>query len=198
MKEKIVATILISLLMIAGVAIANTGATARGPPSQGPPGCNIVEVLVEVNEEEDGEFEGEFDILIAAVEATPEVADILTGNGQRTVFGPTDSAFEALADDLDMTVEELIRFLLDNPKYLEDVLLYHIAHGRLYAGSVVRMRRINTLRRGRDGFLMQDETVLTDNLGREANIIFTDVEAANGIIHVIDAVVLPYLPELTE
>ncbi len=54
--------------------------------------------------------------------------------------------------------------------------------------------RINMLIRGRNGFLMQDSGVLTDNLDRTANIIVTDVEAANGIIHAIDAVVLPYAP----
>lgn len=194
MKEKIVATILISLLMIAGVAIASTGTTARGPPQQGPPGDNIVDVVVSVNEEDGGAFEGEFDILIAAVTATPSVERILTGNGQHTVFAPTDAAFVDLADELDLELDELIEFLLDNPDYLEDVLLYHIARGRLEAEDVLAKNQINTRIRGWDGFLMQSEGVLTDNLGRKANIIDTDVEAANGIIHVIDAVVLPYLP----
>jgi len=211
MKEKIGAVLIIGLMMIAGLAIATTraavrdevlynsrvnvrqNAMGRGPPNQGPPGDNIVDVVVAVNSE--GDFEGQFDILIAAVTATPNVADILTGNGQHTVFGPTDSAFEALADELELEdVGELIDFLLDNPEYLEDVLLYHIARGRLYAEDVLAKNQINTRIRGPDGFLMQDEGVLTDNLDREANIIVTDVEAANGIIHVIDGVVLPYLP----
>jgi len=214
MKEKIGAVLIIGLMMIAVIAIAATStiireptnealynsrvnvrqnAMGRGPPNQGPPGDNIVDVVVAVNSE--GDFEGEFDILIAAVTATPNVADILTGNGQHTVFGPTDSAFEALAVELELEdVEELIDFLLANPDYLEDVLLYHIARGRLYAEDVLAKNQINTRIRGPDGFLMQDEGVLTDNLDREANIIFTDVEAANGVIHVIDGVVLPYLP----
>ncbi|MFP4142717.1 MAG: fasciclin domain-containing protein [Thermoplasmata archaeon] len=195
MKEKIIASILISFLLIAGVAIANTGAAARGPPNQGPPGDDIVEVVVAANAE-GGPYEGQFDVLIAAVTATPEVAEILSGNGQHTVFGPTDAAFESLADKLGFEeLEDLIAFLLDNPDYLKDVLVYHIAHGRLYAEDVLEKDQINTLRRGWDGFLMQDGGVLTDNLGREANIIVTDVEAANGIIHAIDNVVLPYLPE---
>jgi hypothetical protein len=66
-----------------------------------------------------------------------------------------------------------------------------VAHGRRYAGSVLGASRIRTLQRG---FLLQDGGVLTDNLDRDANIIVTDVEAANGIIHAIDAVVLPYAP----
>jgi len=189
MKGKVLAAVVISLMLITGIAIANTGAMARGPPKQGPPGDNIVDVAIEINEET-----GEFAILLAAVSETPKVLEILSGNGQHTVFAPTDEAFEALADELDLELSELIDFLLDNPDYLEDVLLYHIANGRLYAEDVVEKEQINTLRRGRDGFLMQDEGVLTDNLDRDAEIIATDVEAANGIIHVIDAVVLPYLP----
>ncbi len=157
-----------------------------------PPGPTVVVVAIAVNSE--GPFAGQFDTLIAAVTATPSVASILDGNGQHTVFAPTDAAFEDLATELGLTVPELVDFLLANPDYLEDVLLYHLAHGRLYAEDVLPKDRINMLIRGRNGFLMQDSGVLTDNLDRTANIIVTDVEAANGIIHAIDAVVLPYAP----
>jgi transforming growth factor-beta-induced protein len=71
------------------------------------------------------------------------------------------------------------------------VLLYHVARGRRYAADVLESDRIRTLQRG---FLFQDGGTLTDNLNRDANIIVTDVEVANGIIHAIDAVVLPYAP----
>ena len=184
MKSKIAALSIIALILLSGLGIISVQA--------GPPGDTIVDVAVAVNSS--GPYEGSFDTLIAAVTATPSVASILVGNGQRTVFAPTDDAFEALATELGLTVTELVDFLLANPAYLEDVLLYHIAHGRLYAEDVLPKERVNTLIRGKDGFLMQDGGVLTDNVGRTASIIVTDVEAANGIIHVIDAVVLPYLP----
>ena len=74
---------------------------------------------------------------------------------------------------------------------LTQILLYHVANGRRYADDVLDSDRIRTLQRG---FLLQDSGVLTDNLGRTANIIVQDVEAANGIIHAIDAVVLPFDP----
>ncbi len=183
MKGKVVATIVISLMLITGIAIANTRAIARGPPQQGPPGDNIVDVAIEINEET-----GEFSTLIAALlAADPAVIETLGGNGQFTVFAPTDAAFAELGLDED-NIGEL------DQDFLTDVLLYHVAYGRLYAEDVLEKEQINTLRRGRDGFLMQDGGVLTDNLGREANIIAIDVEAANGVIHVIDAVVLPYQP----
>ncbi len=157
-----------------------------------PPGPTIANVAEAVNSS--GPYAGFFDTLLAAVTATPSVASILSGNGQHTVFAPTEAAFEDLATELGLTVPELVDFLLANPGYLEDVLLYHIAHGRLYAADVLPKDRINMRTRGRGGFLFQDGGVVTDNLGRAANIIVTDVEAANGIIHVIDAVVLPYQP----
>jgi uncharacterized surface protein with fasciclin (FAS1) repeats len=184
MKLKIAALSIIAFMLVSGLGIISVQAA--------PPGDTIVDVAVAVNSS--GPFAGSFDTLIAAVTATPSVASILVGNGQRTVFAPTDDAFEDLATELGLSVTELVAFLLANPDYLEDVLLYHIAHGRLYAEDVLPKYRINMLTRGRNGFVMQDSGVLTDNLDRTANIIVTDVEAANGIIHVIDAVVLPYLP----
>ena len=140
----------------------------------------IVDVALAVNEDN-----GEFSILIAALQAAdPAVIATLDGNGQFTVFAPTDDAFAALGFTAD-NIDELPQ------SFLTDVLLYHVAHGRRYASDVLASDRIRTLQRG---FLFQDGGVLTDNLGRTANIIVTDVEAANGIIHAIDAVVLPYAP----
>lgn len=148
-----------------------------------PPGPTIVEVAIAVNS--DGPFAGQFDTLIAAVlAADPIVVKTLSGNGQFTVFAPTDDAFAQL--DLN---ETNVGTLPQN--VLTDILLYHVAHGRRYSQSVVESERIRTLLKS---FLFQDGGTLTDNLGRHANIIVVDVEAANGIIHVIDAVVLPYAP----
>jgi uncharacterized surface protein with fasciclin (FAS1) repeats len=175
MKTKIIA-------MFAIFAIMSVGSIQAAPP-----GPTIVDIAIAVNSE--GPFAGQFDTLIAAVlAADPAVLATLTGNGQFTVFAPTDDAFAAL--DLD---ETNIGTALSQD-VLTQILLYHVAHGRLYAADVLASEKINTLIKGRDGFLAQDGGVLTDNLGREAEIIVTDVEAANGIIHAIDAVVLPYLP----
>jgi uncharacterized surface protein with fasciclin (FAS1) repeats len=177
-------SVIISLLILVASVSPILAAMAA------PPGPTIVDVAVAVNNE--GPYAGAFDTLIAAVTATPNVASILNGNGQHTVFAPTDDAFEALAEELEFGgVSDLVIYLINNPEVLESVLLYHIAHGRLYAEDVLPKDRINTLILGREGFLMQDSGVLTDNNDRTANIIVTDVEAANGIIHVIDAVVLP-------
>ncbi len=148
-----------------------------------PPGPTIVDVAIAVNTE--GEFAGQFDTLIAAViAADPAVLATLSGNGQFTVFAPTDDAFAAL----DITPDNVGDL---DQGFLTDVLLYHVARGRRYSTVILASKRIRTLERG---FLFQADGMLTDNLGGVANIVVTDVEAANGIIHAIDAVVLPYAP----
>jgi uncharacterized surface protein with fasciclin (FAS1) repeats len=156
------------------------------PALAAPPGPTIVDVAIAINS--DGPYAGAFDTLIAAVlAADPAVLETLSGNGQYTVFAPTDDAFADLGFDPDN--------IGDLPQdALTQILLYHVAPGRRYAEDVIYSDRIRTLYKGKMGFLFQDSGVLTDNLGRNANIIVTDVEAANGIIHAIDAVVLPFAP----
>lgn len=175
MKSKRVVTIM-SLVLLGVILVA-------GPVWGRKPGPTIVEVVIELNESED--FAGMFDTLIAAVQAAdPIVLDTLNGNGQFTVFGPTDDAFADIGLDPD-TIGDL------DQGYLTEVLLYHVARGRRYSDDVLDSEKIRTLNRG---FLLQEEGTLTDNLGREADIIAVDVEAANGIIHAINRVVLPKAP----
>jgi uncharacterized surface protein with fasciclin (FAS1) repeats len=162
------------------VLVAALLATMVVPAMAAPPGDTIIDVAKAINGES-----GEFSILILALEAAdPAVINTLDGNGQFTVFAPTDAAFASLLEELDTSAEDL----LGNQELVTQVLLYHVAHGRRYSGDIVASDRIRTLERG---FLFQDGGVLTDNQGRTANIIGVDVEAANGIIHVIDRVVLP-------
>ncbi len=163
------------ILMLWGQAIiATLGA---------PPGPTIVDVAIAVNTE--GPFAGQFDTLIAAVlAADPAVLATLSGNGQFTVFAPTDDAFAALGITPDNVGDQ-------DQGFLTDVLLYHVARGRRYSRVILASKRIRTLERG---FLFQAGGTLTDNVGGVATIVVTDVKAANGVIHAIDAVVLPYAP----
>jgi uncharacterized surface protein with fasciclin (FAS1) repeats len=178
--------IIIPIFMVALLAfVFSPSVLAQGPPAdKGQPGPTLVEVVIAVNSS--GPFAGSFDTLIAAVLAAEDIVlAALNGNGQYTVFGPTDDAFAALGLD-----ETNIGSALPQD-VLTDILLYHVRRGRLKAQAVLGHKRLRMLY---PGFLFQDSGVLTDNLGRDANIIVTDVEAGNGIIHVIDAVVLPYDP----
>lgn len=128
---------------------------------------------------------GDFNTLIAAVlAADPSVVMLLSDNGQHTVFAPNDAAFAALG----FTPENVGDL---DQETLTTILSYHVVKGRLLAEDVLESDKLNTLLRGKGGFLQQSGGVLTDNLDRTANIVITDVTASNGVIHAIDAVVLP-------
>ena len=152
-------------------------------PKQPTSGNTIVDIAIAENANS-----GEFDILIAALKAAdPIVLQVLSGWGQFTVFAPTDAAFEALLAELGITADEL----LGNKKLVTSVLLYHVAYGILDASKVIASSEIQMT----DGrFLSQSGGVLTDEQNRTSNIIATDIRAVNGIIHIIDRVVLPANP----
>jgi uncharacterized surface protein with fasciclin (FAS1) repeats len=175
-----------SIASIAAAAVATVGlAFSPVASAKGPKGPTVVDVAIAINS--DGPFAGQFDTLIAAVlVADPIVLDTLSGNGKRTVFAPTDDAFAALGLD----ASNIGTLPTD---FLTQVLVYHVARGERTAADVVPAERIRMLG---GGFLYKEagSTTLVDNLGRSANIIVTDVKAANGVIHAIDAVVLPALP----
>jgi len=173
--HKLVAAITALIIALGAFALP------AAPAEAAPPGPTLVDVAIAVNSS--GPFAGEFDTLIAAVlAADPAVVNTLSGNGQFTVFAPTDAAFAALG-----LTPANIGTALPQP-VLTDILLYHVARGRRDSTDVVSSDRLRMLN---GSFLLQSGGVLTDNQNRTANIIVTDVPAANGIIHVIDAVVLP-------
>jgi uncharacterized surface protein with fasciclin (FAS1) repeats len=105
----------------------------------------------------------------------------LGGSGQFTVFAPTNAAFAAAGITLEQVGSQDVA-------ELTNILLYHVAHGRLDSSQVLGAQRIHTLN---GGFIFQASGVLTDNQNRTANIIRRDIGAANGMIHVIDQVLFP-------
>jgi transforming growth factor-beta-induced protein len=158
---------------------------------------NILEVLQELNQP-GGLYAGEFDILFAALAvADPVVTDTLTGNGQHTFFAPNRNAWSGLpqsllppgADDLpssrSVTTEEL------TPEDLTQILLYHIINGKRSYQSLARAQQVRTVQ---GEFIYLVEGTLIDALGEPGNFVATDIEAGNGMIHIIDAVLLPYPP----
>jgi uncharacterized surface protein with fasciclin (FAS1) repeats len=154
---------------------------AFAPAAQAAPkGNTIVDVALAANAQT-----GEFSILIAALQAAdPAVIQTLSGKGKFTVFAPTDAAFVSLLGELGLSADQL----LSNKALVTQVLLYHVARGNRDSADVLASSRIRTLNRG---FLYQSGGVLTDANGRTANIIAVDIKASNGVIHVIDRVVLP-------
>ena len=121
---------------------------------------------------------GSFTTLLAAVEAAG-LQDTLASGGPFTVFAPTDEAFAKLPAG---TVESL----LDQPTRLAEVLTYHVVPGRVTAADAAAMRSAPTVH--------GDELPLSFNGGVHvagAAVVNADVEASNGVIHVIDRVLLP-------
>ena len=162
------------------IAVLAFGAFAAPSAYAAPKGPTIIDVAKAVNAKT-----GEFSILIDAINAAdPSVARTLSGNGQFTVFAPTDAAFISLLDELGLTSDQV----LDNQALVTNVLLYHVVRGNRDSADILASSRIRTLE---GGFLSQSGGVLTDANGRTANIDLPDVKASNGVIHVIDRVVLP-------
>ena len=137
---------------------------------------SIVDTAIAVNAST-----GEFDHLIAAV-VRADLAATLDGNRQFTVFAPTDAAFEDLFDALGVSgVNEI------PVGTLRAVLLYHVAPGERFAEDVVSSSRIRTVSKG---FLWP--TVSGGNaFVNDSRILATDIDVSNGVIHVIDQVLLP-------
>jgi uncharacterized surface protein with fasciclin (FAS1) repeats len=172
-----------SIIATAALALG-LAAPLTAQASQPKPTNTIVDVAIAANAP-GGPYEGQFDTLIAAVlAADPAVVKRLTSKRQSTVFAPTDDAFAKLG----LTPASVSTL---PQEFLTDVLLYHVLNGRRGSADILASTRLRTLQ---GGILRQAGGVLTDNLGRQAAIIVTDVPASNGIIHAIDTVVLPYAP----
>jgi uncharacterized surface protein with fasciclin (FAS1) repeats len=123
---------------------------------------------------------GSFSTLLAAAEAAGLV-DTLNGAGPFTVFAPTDEAFAALPEG---TVEGL----LEDPEALAEILLYHVVAGEVPAADVVGLASATTVQGADIAIEVVDGGVV---LNGTANVVTTDVDASNGVIHVIDQVILP-------
>lgn len=123
----------------------------------------------------------DFSTLVAAVKAAGLV-DALKGDGPLTVFAPTNAAFAKLPAG---TVEDLLK--PENKDTLIAVLTYHVVAGKVMAADVVKVSSATTLQ-GQDlAVKTMDGKVMIDN----AQVVATDIKASNGVIHVIDTVILP-------
>ena len=124
---------------------------------------------------------GQFNTLLAAVSAAG-LAKVLDGDGPFTVFAPTDDAFKALPKG---TVETLLK--PENKQKLVDILKYHVVSGRVYADQAAQAGQATTLLGS-----VVETSVSADGLRiNDSLVVKGDLETANGVIHVIDAVLLP-------
>jgi uncharacterized surface protein with fasciclin (FAS1) repeats len=126
----------------------------------------------------------DFSILVEAVVAA-ELVDALSAAGPLTVFAPTNAAFADLLEELGVSKDAL----LANKPLLTAVLTYHVLDGRVLKADVPVGPGIETLQG--ETFTVDATLTITDQRGRTAGIAATDVLASNGVIHVIDKVILP-------
>jgi uncharacterized surface protein with fasciclin (FAS1) repeats len=167
-KKLLAGGVLAAVLAVAG-AINSTRAAVNEPHKP----ADIVDTAVGA---------GQFKTLAAALEAAGLI-DALKGAGPFTVFAPTDEAFAKLPAG---TVESLLR--PENKEKLKSILLYHVVSGSVPATKVQQMngRSVKTLQ-GSSITVSTKHGVRVDN----ANVTQTDIEASNGVIHVIDTVLMP-------
>lgn len=122
---------------------------------------------------------GQFKTLVAAVKAAGLV-ETLSGPGPFTVFAPTDEAFAKLPEG---TVEALLK---DKEK-LTAILTYHVVSGNVMASDVMKLSSAKTVNGQEVTIMVKDGKVMVDN----ATVIKTDIKCSNGVIHVIDSVIIP-------
>ncbi len=124
---------------------------------------------------------GDFNTLVAAVKAAGLV-ETLKGDGPYTVFAPTDEAFAKLPEG---TVENLLK--PENRDKLTAILTYHVVPGKVMAADVVKIDQAPTVQGQAIAIQVVDGKVKAD----QATVVATDIECSNGVIHVVDRVLLP-------
>ncbi|SFL12911.1 fasciclin domain-containing protein [Shimia haliotis] len=156
--------------MVAGAAMTVTafGAAIAGNQSE----MDIVDTAVNA---------GSFGTLVAAVQAAGLV-DVLKGEGPFTVFAPTDEAFAALPEG---TVEMLLK--PENKEQLVAVLTYHVIPGKVMSGDIAGQKAMVPTVQGSEISVDATQGVMIN----EATVVSADVGASNGVIHVIDKVLIP-------
>jgi len=122
---------------------------------------------------------GTFNTLAAALKAA-DLIGTLKGAGPFTVFAPTDEAFAKLP-------KGTLDALLKDPAKLKGILLYHVVAGKVMASDVAKMKSASSVQGAAIPITVTDGKVMADN----ANVVKTDIAASNGVIHVIDTVLLP-------
>ena len=173
------------VLVIASLVVGACAPAATPVPTQ-PPAPVETEMpappMPEINDIVDTAVaDGRFTTLVAAVQAAGLV-ETLKGEGPFTVFAPTDEAFAMLPEG---TVEELLK--PENLETLQNILLYHVVPGKVMAADVTALESAETA----SGQTVAIKTDMGNVNINDAKVVITDIETSNGVIHVIDAVLLP-------
>jgi len=165
-------TMIHASLLTAALVFAGCGTFGHNEANAGKPAPDIVDTAAKA---------GAFNTLLTAAKAAGLV-DTLKSDGPLTVFAPTDEAFAKLPKG---TVESLLK--LENKDQLAAILKYHVVSGKVTAADVVKLSSAKTVQGQSIQIAVKDGSVHINN----ATVVQADVMASNGVIHVIDTVILP-------
>ena len=171
-----------TLLSVLLVAIFAISACAPAPTPTATPEPTAIPEPEMLDIVDTAVADGRFTTLAAALGAA-DLVETLKGEGPFTVFAPTDDAFAKLPEG---TVASLL--LPENLEQLKSILLYHVVSGKVMASDVVTLMSADTVQGQPISIKVEDGKVF---LNETVQVIITDVEASNGVIHVIDSVLLP-------
>lgn len=163
---------LLVCLVVAGCGGADTTEPKTGSETTAPATADIVDTAVGA---------GSFTTLAAALQAA-DLVDTLKGEGPFTVFAPTDEAFAKLPAG---TVDDLLK--PENKAKLQAILTYHVVAGRVGSEAVVGLNSATTVQGDEVQISQRDGSVMVN----EAKVVQVDIACSNGVIHVIDSVLIP-------
>jgi transforming growth factor-beta-induced protein len=188
-KKKMIPVVIAAASMAFGFAQA---VHAKSPVPGKPGTQNIVEIAASVNAKT-----GEFDYLLAAAQCEyfdGAIVELLTGTDKLTLFAPTDAAFEALQRKLGVTTPAPEVTCTLPQATVFNILAYHVTDGRRFSNSVFNKRSVKMVEMLNGQYIVTNPNLtINDNEGKTINPVSgkININASNGVIHVIDAVLEP-------
>lgn len=178
MSERVASVLALLLALFVVAACGNNSEPASGPPTTEPEVERDLGTIVEIASSDES-----LETLVVALQSA-DLVETLSGAGPFTVFAPTDEAFDKLpAGTLDA--------LLADVPMLANILLYHVVSGNVMAADVVALDSATTVQGDSVSVQVEGDTVRIN----DAQVVTADIEASNGTIHIIDAVLMPPVEE---
>lgn len=167
---RLLSTLTVALLLVAGFSMSATAQDMGGENDS----TTVVDVAVQSDD---------FNILVEALQVTGLDA-ALQGDGPFTVLAPTDEAFEELGDELNRLLQE------ENIEELANILSYHVITAEAFADDIAEMDEAPTVSGQSVGISVEGDAITLSG-ANSAQVVQADIDASNGVIHVIDTVLLP-------